>query len=73
MVLKLSKISNYVSYSVSLITFLFGLIVTSGVAFQYVPKQLRITFGIVLILWGIYRFVATQVKVRQQHKEDEEE
>jgi len=73
MVVKFSKISIYVSYTVSIITFLFGIIVTSGVAFQYVPKQLRLTFGVVLILWGLYRFVATQIKVSQQNKEDEEE
>jgi hypothetical protein len=45
----------------------------SGVVFQYVPKKLRITFGVVLMLWGIYRLVYTQIKVRQQNEKDEEE
>jgi hypothetical protein len=72
-VLKFSKISTYLSYSVSIITFIFGIIVVSGVAFQYVPSRLRITFGIVLALWGVYRFVYTRIKVHQQNEEDKEE
>ncbi|MCX6120034.1 MAG: hypothetical protein NTX44_00240 [Ignavibacteriales bacterium] len=70
---KLSNISTYLHYSVSIITFLFGIIVISGVAFQYVPSKLRVTFGIVLMLWGIYRFVSTWIHVRQKNEKDEEE
>jgi len=70
-VLKLSNISIYLGYTVSIITFIFGAIVISGVAFQYVPNKLRITFGVVLMLWGIYRFVFSRIKVRQQNEEEE--
>jgi succinate-acetate transporter protein len=45
----------------------------SGIAFQYVPAKLRITFGVVLMLWGIYRFVFTWIHVRQHNENDEEE
>ena len=45
----------------------------SGVAFQYVPSKLRVTFGIVLMLWGIYRLVSTRIQVRQKNEKDEEE
>jgi predicted membrane protein len=72
-VLKLSTISIYLHYGASIVTFLFGAIVLSGIVFQYVPNKLRITFGIVLVLWGLYRFVATQSQVRRQHEEDEEQ
>jgi len=72
-VLKLSNISTYLSYSVSIITFIFGTIVVSGIAFPYVPNKLRITFGVVLVLWGIYRFVYTRIQVRQQNEKDKEE
>jgi len=72
-VLKLSNISAYLSYSVSVITFLFGSIIVSGMAFQYVPAQLRITFGVVLMLWGIYRFVSTRVQSRRRNECEEEE
>jgi len=70
---KLSSISIYLGYSVSLITFVFGAIVVSGVVFQYVPMKFRITFGVVLMLWGIYRFVFTRIHVRQKNEPDEEE
>jgi cytochrome c biogenesis protein CcdA len=70
---KLSSISNYLGYSVSFITFIFGTVVLSGLVFQYVPDKLRILFGVVLILWGIYRFVFTRIHVRQQREKDEEE
>jgi len=72
-VLKFSNISTYLSYAVSIITFLFGTIIISGVAFQYMPNKLRITFGAVLMLWGIYRLVFTRIQVRQQNEKDEEE
>jgi hypothetical protein len=70
---KLSSISTYLGYSVSIVTFVFGAIVASGIAFQYVPNKLRIIFGVVLMLWGIYRFVFTRVQARQQNEKDEEE
>jgi hypothetical protein len=72
-VLKLSSISKYLGYSVSFITFIFGAVVISGMVFQYVPNKLRIIFGVVLMLWGIYRFVFTRVQAHQQNENDEEE
>ena len=71
--MKLSDISTYLSYVVSLIAFLFGVVVLSGIAFQYAPAPLKVTFGIVLMLWGIYRFVATRMRIRQQNNQEEEE
>jgi uncharacterized membrane protein len=73
MVLKLSNISIYLGYSVSAVTFVFGIIIVSGLAFQYIPIEMRMMFGIVLILWGVYRFVLTKTRVRLQHEEEEEE
>jgi hypothetical protein len=69
---KLSNISMYLGYTVSVITFIFGVVIVSGVAFQYVPNQLRITFGIVLMLWGIYRFVYTRLQSRKKNEDIEE-
>jgi small neutral amino acid transporter SnatA (MarC family) len=70
---KRATITTYLNYSASIVTFLFGSIILSGVVFQYVPNKLRIAFGVVLVLWGLYRFVTTRTQVRQQHEEDEEE
>ncbi len=50
-----------------------GVVTCSGIAIlvgygvpQYMPNQVRITFGIVLILLGIYRFVIVYAKANQK-------
>lgn len=68
-----SAISTYLGYSVSAITFVGGIIVISGFALGNVPSQLRVTFGVVLVLWGIYRFVATRFRMRQQNDQENDE
>ena len=68
-----SNISLYLSYSVAVITILFGIILVSGLLFEYVPSKLRITFGVVLMLWGIYRIVYTRMRKRQQEMENDDE
>ena len=70
--MKLSDISLYLGYSVSAVASVFGIILLGGFAFQYVPAQMRITFGIVMILLGIYRFVLTQIKSKQKNEDEEE-
>jgi len=72
MALKLSNISVYLGYSVSAVAFVFGIIIVSGLAFQYIPIQMRMMFGIVMILLGVYRFVLTRTKIRRQCEEEEE-
>jgi uncharacterized membrane protein len=71
-VLKHTNISMYLGYAVSALTFVFGIILICGFAFLYIPSQLRIMFGVVMILWGVYRFVLTRTRMRQQHEDDEE-
>ena len=68
-----SNISLYLSYSVAGITVLFGIFLVSGLMFDYVPPKLRITFGVVLMLWGIYRIVYTRMRKRQQEMENDDE
>ena len=68
--LKTINISTYLGYFVSVLTFCFGIVIVSGFAFLNVPAKLRIMFGIVLILWGLYRFVATRSAVKQMKERD---
>ncbi len=67
--LKISDITTYIGYLVSGVTFVFGAVLVSGFAFIYVPRQMRIMFGIVLMLWGVYRFVFIRSRTRQQDDE----
>ena len=62
----------YFGYALSAVLFLFGVIVVLGLTIpEYVPEQTRITLGIVLLLWGLYRFVHTRMK-RKEEKVGEE-
>ena len=71
MTLKLSDISIYLGYAVAVVSFVFGVVVVSGVAFHYIPIQMRLMFGIVMILLGAYRFVLTRTRIRQQREAEE--
>ncbi len=54
----------------SAVFFFGGLFVIFGAYFrQNFPEQFRITLGIVLVLWGIYRYVVTHTKSR--HYDDQ--
>lgn len=65
------KILRYLGYIMSAVFFIGGLFVIFGMYIpDYVPKQFRITLGIVLMLWAIYRFVMIRTK-SNQYEEDE--
>ncbi|MBI3787257.1 MAG: hypothetical protein HY276_03280 [Ignavibacteriales bacterium] len=55
--------SRVMAYAVSAIMFVMGVLVVAGVFVQQtVPKEFRITFGVVLMLMGVYRFAVTKTK-----------
>lgn len=65
-------ISTILGYCLAAVFFAFGVVVVSGIAIpDYVPKEFRLTIGIVLLLWGIYRFVLTKTKSNDQEGPDE--
>ena len=59
--MSLNKIFRIFGYFVSAVLFTFGMVLITGFfnmrGIKYVPSQYRITFGVVFILYGIYRFV----------------
>ncbi|HTP78781.1 MAG TPA: hypothetical protein VMM57_00105 [Bacteroidota bacterium] len=58
------EFSSSFGYGVSAVTFTAGLVIVSGLFLPAaVPLQFRLTFGIVLVLLGIYRFVVTRTRV----------
>jgi uncharacterized membrane protein len=71
--LKLSNFPMYLGYAVSLVTAVAGITFVTGITFSYVPAKMRITFGVVLILWGVYRFVLTRNKANQEKRNEQEE
>ncbi|MBI3579312.1 MAG: hypothetical protein HY089_07890 [Ignavibacteriales bacterium] len=65
--------SRVMAYAVSAIMFVMGALVVAGVFIQQtVPKEFRITFGVVLMLMGVYRFAVTKTKEVQAKRLEKE-
>ena len=60
----------YIGYVFSGILFIGGLIIASGLFMPpTMPQKFRIMFGVVMLLYGVYRFVNIRIK-QQQRSED---
>jgi len=69
---ELADLPMYLGYVVSVVTASAGIVIVSGLVLDRgIPPQFRITFGIVFILMGIYRFVLTRAKIQQWRTEDD--
>ncbi|MBI4429426.1 MAG: hypothetical protein HY562_09945 [Ignavibacteriales bacterium] len=57
----------YLGYVLAGVFLVFGLFVVFGITIpENVPSEFRISLGVVLLLWGLYRFVLTRLKSTQQ-------
>lgn len=65
-----SDVSKYLKYALALFTFSFGALLLAGVALKELPEQVRYTFGVVLVLMGIYRFVITRLQTSRSRDLD---
>ena len=71
MTLKTIDIGGILGYSVSALTLAMGMAVFSGMLVsEQAPAQLRYTFGTVLILMSLYRFVLTRSRAMQRRREE---
>ena len=53
------------------VTLVAGIIVTAGLFMpDYIPSNFRITIGVVLVLYGIYRGATIWVKYQQEQREE---
>ncbi len=60
----------YVGYVMSGFLFICGIVITAGLFMPpTMPQKFRIMFGVVMLLYGIYRFVNIRIK-QQQRNED---
>jgi hypothetical protein len=60
--------SKLVAYAVALVSAVFGIVVLTGYLKLQVEPMARYTFGVVLILMGIYRFAITRMKSESSRK-----
>jgi hypothetical protein len=67
------NLSTVIGYAVAAVTSTLGFLVLFGMFFpEAVPNQVRVTFGVVLVLLGVYRFAVTRVRVMQSRREQDE-
>jgi cytochrome c biogenesis protein CcdA len=60
------KVMRYIAYGAAILFILFGIAILAGYFIkESVPQQFRIMAGIVLILYGAFRFITTFFKKNQ--------
>jgi len=65
-----NKIFVYFSYAMSGMFTILGMYVLFFIPKEYnIPEKSRIMFGVVLLLYGLYRFVSLRIK--QRHEDEE--
>jgi inner membrane protein involved in colicin E2 resistance len=67
------SLSTVIGYTVAAITSTLGVLVLFGMFLpETAPNQVRMTFGVVLVLLGVYRFAITRVRVMQSRRDFDE-
>ena len=65
----MTAVSKYLGYSVSFVSLCVGTIFLTGLFLRTtMPDQLRVTGGIVFLLLGVYRFVVTYYKAKEEQR-----
>ena len=65
--MKVVNLSTFMGYGISGLMGIVGVLVLAGVlAKEGTPVQFRILFGIVLILYSVYRFMMTRARRKQE-------
>lgn len=71
---RMPDLGTWLGYTVSAVMVSVGGAVMAGYfVHEGVPERFRWTFGIVLILMGIYRFFLTRIRVQQKAMEQEDD
>ncbi len=62
------KVMRYIAYFAAILFIIFGIAILAGYFIkESIPEQFRIMAGIVLILYGAFRFVTTFFKKNQNN------
>jgi len=65
--------SLYINFATAIVTFAFGLLLLTGIIYQDSNDSTKIMLGIVLMIYGVYRFVNSISKVRQAKLQERSE
>ena len=63
--------SVIINFATAVITFIFGILLTTGILFEGEVDTAKFMLGIVLMIYGIYRFVNSIGKVKQLKIEED--
>lgn len=65
-----SRIFAYFGYAMSVVFFGMGIYVLFLFPEEFhMPEKFRVMFGVVLLLYGVYRFISLRIKQRQADEE----
>ena len=60
-------------YTISVLMAVVGILVLTGVLMaEGMTMELRVLFGIVLVLYSVYRFMVTRARTRQEKESSDE-
>ena len=72
--MSMQKLMVYIGYAAAVVFILLGIAIMTTELFPttlYTSAQVRIIFGVVMILYGIYRIVIITIKNRRENEETE--
>jgi len=70
--LQFSGLSTIAGYAIAGLMGVVGILVLSGILMTNgLTSQLRVLFGIVLVLYSVYRFMMTRTRSKQREMPDE--
>lgn len=64
------KILDIFGYIVSIVTIFAGIAMIFGLLLSQIPENYRILFGIVFLLYGIYRTVTLRLKHKKNYTDE---
>lgn len=64
------NVSIIINFITAFITFIFGILLTTGIIFPGKVDTSKYMLGIVLIIYGVYRFVNSFSKMKQLKMEE---
>ena len=65
------NISIIINFATAILTFVFGVLLISGKLFPGGVDSSKLMFGVVLIIYGVYRFINSFTKIKQAKMEEE--
>lgn len=65
------KILDVFGYIVSVVTILVGIAMIFGFLLLQIPENYRILFGIVFLLYGIYRSITIRLKQKKTYSDED--